>query len=331
MSPKIFISTVPFGEIDSKPLKLLEQTGWEFIVNPLNRKLTSSEVAEMASTCDGIIAGTEDLRLLLEKNQRLKIISRVGIGLDSVPLFECRNRNIAVSYTPDAVTMAVAEITLGVMIGLTRHVYIADSMIRNGEWNRMAGKRIEKSVIGIIGFGRTGSNLARLLVPFRPKELLINDIKDKSSVVEKLKNEGLNIRFVDKSEIYKRSDIISLHVPYYDKTKNMINADTFDHLKKECFLLNYSRGGIINEKDLYIAMKNNKIAGAAIDAFETEPYNGELIKLKNILLTQHMGSCSYDCRSRMEIEATEELIRFFKGEKLINKVPDEEYLYQLKP
>ncbi len=320
--PKIFVSTSPFGEIDPEPLKLLEYTGWNFNINPLERKLTPEEVGAMASDCDGLIAGTEDITIVLKTAKKLKIISRVGIGLDSVPLEKCLDRGIVVTYTPDAVTMAVAELTIGVMISLTRHVCYADRQIRIGNWKRRQGKRIGKSVVGIIGFGRVGINTVKLLKPFKPEQILINDIVDKTETIESLRMQGLNIRCAEKEEIYKNADIISLHVPMTKETKNLITQKTLKKIKKEAYLLNLSRGGIINEQDLFDALKNGTIAGAALDCFVEEPYKGLLTSLDNIILTQHMGSCSYDCRAAMELEATKDCIRFFKGEPLSNQVLD---------
>ena len=162
------MSTHPFGSLNSRPLELLRQTGFEFQINPLERKLTSQEVAEMAGNCDALIAGTENISLVLEKAPNIKIVSRVGIGLDSVPLKECRRRNVVVCYTPDAVTMAVAELTVGLMLNITRFVCTADRQIRTGVWQRLQGRRLGKSVIGLIGFGRIGNSVARLLVPYHP-------------------------------------------------------------------------------------------------------------------------------------------------------------------
>lgn len=324
--PKIFISTSPFGEINPEPVKLLKASGWEFEINPLERKLTPEEVGEMAADCDGLIAGTEDINVVLEKAKKLKIVSRVGIGLDSVPLIKCRDMGIAVTYTPDAVTMAVAELTIGTMISLTRHVCYADRQIRNGLWQRRQGKRIGKSIIGIIGFGRVGTNTVRLLSPFSPDEILINDILDKTEAIEKFKLQGLNIRAAEKEDIYKKADIISLHVPLTKLTQNMINKENLIKFKKDAYLLNFARGGIVNETDLFFSLENELIAGAALDCFEEEPYSGPLTKLDNIILTQHMGSCSFDCRAAMEIEATKDMIRFFKGDPLVNPVPDSEFV-----
>ncbi|MBM9577302.1 phosphoglycerate dehydrogenase [Leptospira sp. 201903070] len=327
---KIFISTYPFGFYDSEPMRILEEAGLEIFTNPLKRKLTPLEVAEFAKDVDGIIAGTEDLTPLIQKNSKLKIISRVGIGLDSVPLQLCKDRRIAVAYTPDAVTMAVVELTIGLMVTLTRKVVLAHQELRTGGWSRFTGKRLGESTIGIIGAGRVGMNVIRILSEFKPKKILINDLKDKTKEVASiLESRKIEFQFVEKEEIYGNADLISLHVPLTSKTKNLIGRKEFDLFQKEAFLINTARGGIVDESDLYEALIQKRIAGAAIDVFETEPYKGNLIELDNIILTEHMGSCSYDCRLLMERGSAEEIIRFFSGKELLNPVPEEEYQNQI--
>ncbi|EMJ96545.1 phosphoglycerate dehydrogenase [Leptospira alstonii] len=330
MKKKIFISTYPFGNHDSEPLDLLNQTGWEITTNPLKRKLKSTEVAEIAKDVDGIIAGTEDLTPLIEANPGLKFISRVGIGLDSVPLSLCKERKIRVSYTPDAVTKAVVELTIGLMVSITRYIPNADRELRKGNWSRFTGKRLGESVVGLIGLGRVGMNVLKILSSFSPKKILINDLIDKSTEVERILSPlGIPFFFVEKDEIYANSDVVSLHIPLTKYTKNLIDSKELKTFKKDSFLINTARGGIVNEAALYEALKNESIGGAAIDVFEEEPYKGNLRELENALLTQHMGSCSYDCRLLMERGAAEEIIRFFKGEPLRNEVPEDEYLNQV--
>jgi D-3-phosphoglycerate dehydrogenase len=326
---KIFISTFPFGVNDSTPLDLLAKTGWEITKNNLGRKMKPEEVAEYAVDVDGIIAGTEDLTPLIHKNQKLKMIARVGIGLDSVPLKLCKEKGITITYTPDAVTMAVVELTIGLMIDVTRKVNQADREIRRGVWSRFSGKRLGESVIGIIGAGRVGLNVIRLLSEFKPKLILINDLKDKSVELKRiLQDKGIDYQFVEKEEIYHKSDIVSLHLPLTPKTRNLITEKELKLFRPDSFLINTARGELIDEDNLYSALKNSQIAGAAMDVFEIEPYKGKLIELENILLTEHMGSCSYDCRLAMEAGAAEDLIRFFSNEPLLNEVPEEEYKYQ---
>lgn len=327
-NPKVFISNFPFGRLAKEPLDILAANGLDVSVNPLQRKLTPQEVAEYAKDADGIIAGTENLDLLIQGAKNLKIISRVGIGLDSVPLSLCRQKEITVTYTPDAVSMAVVELTIGLMVSLTRQVVFADREIRRGNWTRPFGKRLQESVIGIIGFGRVGSKVARYLSAFQPKKILVHDIKDKTDEVKALESTGLNIVTSNLESIYAESDIISLHVPYSNSTKYMIDQGVFAKMKPEAFIINTARGGIIREEHLYEALKNGKISGAALDVFEKEPYQGPLAELDNIILTQHIGSCSYDCRLNMESQAATDLVNFFNGLPLKNPVPEEEYQYQ---
>ncbi|MBU2510524.1 phosphoglycerate dehydrogenase [bacterium] len=329
--PKIFISTVPFGEFDQTPIELLDNTGWEYQINPLGRKLTAEEIGEFTEEYDGLIAGTEDIGLVLKKAKKLRVVARVGIGLDSVPLAECKKEKITVCYTPDAVTLAAAEFTAGLMLCGTRYIVNADKQLREGNWHRLQGRRLENLVIGLVGFGRIGSSVVRLLSGFRPKEIVINDLKDKTAEIKKLQEQyGLLIRQSSKEELYKYSDIVSLHVPLSTKTLNLINKEVFAILKPDAFLLNVARGGIVNESDLFDWLSASKERFAAMDVFAQEPYQGNLISLDNIILTQHMGSCSIDCRGQMELQATQDVINFFRGDPLQNEVPEEEYEYQLE-
>ena len=216
------------------------------------------------------------------------------------------------------------------MLNITRFVGTADRQIRNGVWQRLQGRRLGKSVIGLIGFGRIGNRVARLLVPYHPPKVLINDIKNKSSELKNINQAGLCIETAPLSRIYNESHIISLHVPLYSMTQNLIAEKQLCQMRSDAFIINTARGGIVNEKDLYEALSREKLGGAALDVFEKEPYSGLLAGLENVMLTPHMGSCSHDCRAKMELEATEEVIRFFQGESLKNEVPEEEYMYQEK-
>ena len=328
MSTDIFISTTPFGIADPAPQKMLEKSGFSFMHNPLGRKMTSEEVGEHARGATVLIAGTENLMPLLENSSNLRMISRVGIGLDGVPLAECRRRGIRVSWTPDAVTPAVAELAIGLMISVTRFVPHVDRGIRAGVWKRPAGKRIEESVVGLVGLGRIGGSVARLLVPFRPKMVLVADRKDKSSEIAALQAQRLNIRSAGLDEVIGHSDILSLHLPNSPKTRHLIDENNLARMKPGAFLVNTARGELVDEAALERALLDGRLGGAALDAFHQEPYTGPLSRLENVLSTSHLGSCSIDCRARMEGEAAEDAIRFLKGEPLHREVPQDEYDYQ---
>ena len=320
---KVLITTVPFGEINRTPLDLLEKNKIEYLINPLNKKLTSNELAEIVTDFDVIIAGTEQIsKEVMDKATNLKMISRVGIGLDSVDLLEAEKRNINLSYTPDAPAPAVAELTIGMMLVLLRSMHVSNSQMHSGAWHRFFGKRLSEVTIGVIGLGRIGLGVLRHLKGFGSPRILVNDVYTNQ---KKNISQEFNVEWVEKEKIYQEADIVSLHLPLTSLTKNLIQKKQLLSMKKDAIIINTSRGGIINENDLYNVMHSGHLSGAAVDVFENEPYNGPLKKIERCLLTSHMGSMSVDCRVKMEIEATKEVIRYLLGKDLEGSVPQEEY------
>jgi len=322
--PRALITTVPFADRNRLPLELLEAAGIEYLVNPIGRRLKEDELAEMVGDFDVLIAGTEPITdKVMSRGSRLKLISRVGVGLDSVDLLAAERRAIRVSYTPEAPAPAVAELTVGLMLSLLRFVHLANAQLHRGEWHRHFGRRIPEVTIGIIGVGRIGRRVLTRLSGFGTPRVLVNDIHPDTRLVPELK-----LEWVSKDEIYQGADVISLHVPLTGLTKNMIRAEHLKLMKPDALLINTSRGGIVNERDLAEALSAGRLGGAAIDVFEHEPYDGPLAKIERCVLTAHMGSMSIDCRTRMEIEATKEAVRFLADEPLQGVVPPEEYAVQ---
>lgn len=322
--PKVLITTVPFADKSRLPLELLENAGIDYLINPLNKKLNENELAELITDFDAIIAGTEKIsKKVMEQATNLKIISRVGIGLDSVDLLEAKKRNIIVSYTPDAPAPAVAELTIGMMLTMIRSIHVSNSQMHKGQWYRYFGRRLSEVTVGIIGVGRIGKLVLNHLKGLGAHKVLLNDTNSN----QKLENE-IDIEWVDKEQIYKDADIISIHTPLTSQTKNMICKEELLSMKKDAIVINTARGGIINEDDLYDVLYDNHLSGAAIDVFEEEPYGGRLREIESCLLTAHMGSMSIDCRTLMELEATEEVIRFLTNLPLEGVVPEEEYEVQ---
>jgi D-3-phosphoglycerate dehydrogenase len=268
-----------------------------------------------------LIAGTEQItEKVMSRAKNLRLISRVGIGLDSVDLLAAEKRGIHVSYTPDAPAPAVAELTIGAMLTLLRHIHVANAQMHRGEWHRYFGRRISEITIGIIGAGRIGGRVIQHLSALGAARILVNDLCFK---FDASKMQGLE--WVDKERIYRDADLISLHLPLTSQTKNMICYEQLKSMKSDAILINTSRGGIVNEHDLSRVLVDGHLSSAAVDVFEQEPYFGELRHVERCLLTSHMGSMSIDCRTRMEIEATEEAVRFLKGQSLNGLVPAEDY------
>lgn len=325
MSAEVFISTAPFAQGDPCALDMLKASGAQVRQNPVGRRLTDVELSKMIGSSTVLIAGTEPINeRVLDRAPQLKLIARVGIGLDSVDLAEARRRGIEVSYTPDAPSEAVSEFTIGLILDLLRGVTLADRYMRGGEWNRFVGRRVAASVIGVIGVGRIGSRVIRHLVgAFPGVRILANDLRNCGDF------ENLpEVQWVEKEYMFQHADLISLHLPLTTETRDLIAQKTIGRMKKGVYLVNTSRGGVLNESDLLRALDAGRIAGAALDVFGHEPYHGPLLKSDRCVLTCHMGSMSKDCRFQMELQAAEDACRFLRGESIRQPVPVFEYELQ---
>lgn len=301
---KILISTTSFGKIDKKPINILKEKGLELIFNPYGRQLSSSEVIRLAKDVKGIIAGTEKLDAkTLSKLNNVKVISRCGAGMDNVDIKMAKKMHISVFNTPDGPTDAVAELTICLMLCLLRKVSVMDRQIRKGKWNKMMGNLLKGKKVGIIGLGRIGRRVAELLHGFGA-DLHFSDPKVKSSKLAKK---------CSLAKLLQKVDIITIHIPYSKNNEYLINKNRIALMKSNSIIINCSRGKIVDEKSLFMALKNNKISGAALDTFEKEPYKGPLRKLDNVILTPHIGSYAQESRVNMEKEASLNLLKGLKN------------------
>ena len=312
---KLFVSTHPFGSTSHEPMKLLKDNDFDVRLNPLEHKITSKELAKEIKDAQILIAGTEKItKEVFDNAPNLKLISRVGIGLDGIDFELCQKHGVRVTYTPDAPTMAVAELCVGMIIDLARQITVTDKNIRLGVWKRHMGTLLYGKTIGIFGMGRIGKSLVHLLSSFNVK-FLVYDIRPDIAF-----GRLYNVKFVTKEEVLKNSDIVSVNIPLKKDTLNYIASNELSMMQPHALLINTARGGIVNESDLYNALKNQQIAGAAVDVFEEEPYSGNLCELDNCLLTCHMGASTIDSRTDMEVQAVKEAIRFKNNESLKNEV-----------
>lgn len=302
---EILITTSSFGKQDSSLLQILSENGLSYILNPYARKLTESEVFELIEQHQpiGMIAGVEPLtRKVLERAKNLKVISRAGIGMDAVDLRAASDLGIVVTNTPDAPTMPVAELVIGMFLSLLRRIHVSDASIRRGEWDRPMGNLLHGKTVGLIGCGRIGSCMAGLLSSFGCKILGYDSFINKSD----------NFSMVDLEKILSDADIISLHIPYNQENHYFINAERIQKMKKGSLLINAARGGLVDEDALHNALSSGHLGGAALDCFEEEPYTGKLKDLDNVLLTAHIGSYAMEGRVMMEKQAVENLFRELK-------------------
>jgi len=323
----ILITAFPFG-ISTKTIQQLEATGMPYQANPYRRRFTEAELITHIGDASILIAGTEPITAAaMDAAPNLRLIAKVGIGLDNVDLNAAKTRGIAVTYTPDAPAPAVAELTVGLILDLLRGISSANSLMHEKQWSRILGRRIDELTVGIVGVGRVGRRLIRILRGGFPNaRVLCNDLEPD----EHFGREVAGLEWVTKPQLYSESDVVTLHVPLTQTTRGLVGEREILTMKPKAVLINTSRGGIVDEQALAAALRSHRLAGAAIDVFEPEPYSGILTNVDECILTCHMGSMSEDCRIAMESEAVEEVVRFIRGESLRQLVPESEYLLQLE-
>ena len=298
---RILITTSSFDTERNSSLQYLRRLGCQIVSNPHRRRLTEAETAELvANDVVGVIAGVEPLtRAVIGKARALKVISRCGIGLDSVDLDAAAERGIKVYNTPGAPVSAVAELTVALTLGLLRQVGQADRCLRMGEWKQLMGNLLGFQTVGIVGFGRIGRRVAELMHAFGAKIL----IHDKLTTQLCVDHEAIGL-----DALLQRSDIVTLHVPFQPELRHFIGRSQLERMKRGAFLVNTARGGLVDEAVLLDSLQSGQLAGAALDTFEDEPYCGPLTKMPQVLLTAHMGSYAKEARVQMEQEAAYNLL-----------------------
>ena len=309
---QILFTTSSFSLKECPELIELQKIGFELIFNPRKRRLTQSEVKDLlGSGVVAMLAGVEPLnRDVLGGAKNLRVISRCGAGLDTVDLIAAQEFGIIVLNTPDAPSLPVAELTIAHMLNLLRHISTADRATKEGHWLPLMGSLLSNKKVGLIGCGRIGQQLIRLLGGFDVDIMVYDPYVNSSSIPPNVRNVGLDL-------LLQNCDIVSLHVPYLSSTHHLIDSRALRMMKNSAYLINVSRGGLVDEGALFEVLKEGAIAGAALDVFESEPYVGPLLKLDNIVVTNHMGSYAYEARERMEREAVVNLLSGLRGAGLI--------------
>ena len=305
---KVLTSPSSMGQVGPEPFELLKKNGFEVLNNPYGRRLTEDEVLELAQDCVGIVAGVEPLTArVMDALPQLKCISRVGVGMDSVNLEYAKKKGIVVLNTPNGPTRSVAEMTLATTMALLRRIPQADADLKNGKWQKQVGNLIQDKLIGVIGVGRIGKTVAEL---FRG---IGNPVCGYDLYPDKEWAELNGVEMKTLQEVLSESDIIAIHVPGNEDKTPVISEREIRLMKEGAFLVNLSRGGVVNEDALYQVLVSKKLAGAAIDVFSEEPYNGPFCELDNVVLTPHLGSYAKEGKLQMEIDAVKNLIAVLKN------------------
>lgn len=313
--------------IPQEALNKLKAQNIELIINPHDRVMTSQKIKENIKGKDGLLCLLTDpitKEIMDAAGDSLKIIANYAVGYNNIDVKAATKRNILVTNTPGVLTDTTADLTWALMFSVARKIVISDKFTRQGKFKGWApmlhlGHEITGKTLGIIGCGRIGSAVAeRAVKGFKMKVFYWNRSR-KTELEEKW---GLVYKPLE--ELLKASDFISLHVPLTSETKHLIDENELSMMKQSAIIINTSRGAVINEKKLVKYLKEEKIAGAALDVYENEPELTEgLAELDNVVLTAHIGSATIETRTKMGIMAADNIIAAFNDEKPPNCVNPE--------
>ena len=288
---------------------------------PISRSKLQSKIKNI----DGLICFPYDKidRELIDGSENLKVISTYSVGFDHIDVEHAKRKKIRVGYTPEVLTEATADLAFALMIDILRRVSEGDRIIRDGKWSEIfgaydyVGLDLQGKTLGIFGMGRIGRTLARRARAFDMKIVYHN-----RKPISKSREISLDAKYVKFNKLISQSDVVSIHVPHTKETDQLFDEKVFRKMKKTAFLINTSRGKVINEKDLVNALRKKAIAGAALDVFHTEPIdkNHPLIKMQNVVLAPHIGSSTKETRANMADITIRNLDLGINGKKPIYSV-----------
>lgn len=310
---KVLITSRSFGKKSDEPLKILESAGLQCTF--MGTDFDASRFKETISDYDALIIGAHQFDVEdMKKSNKLKIIAKHGAGLDNINLDIAKELGITVTNVPAMNSNAVADLTFGHILNVSRGISVASSNVKKGYWTTFTGRDVYNKVLGLIGFGSIARNVARRAKGF-DMNVLVHD-----PFVEEIPDEFKDyVKLVDFEAVLRNSDYISIHIPLTDQTKDLFNKDVMLKMKEGSYLINTARGGIVNEKDLYECVKMGHLAGAGLDVTEEEPINQDnrLLQLENVVITPHMGMYSVEAINSVSLACARNVVKKLSGE-----VPD---------
>lgn len=312
MKPKVLVTR----RIQKRPLALLKEHA-EATINPEDRAMTPDEIIAALPGKVGLLAAGGDpiSAKLLEAGQDLKIVANNAVGFNNIDLAAATRLRIAATNTPEVLTNTTADLTFALMLGVARRIGEAERFVRASKWmgwhpDLLLGSDVHGKTLGVVGLGRIGSAVAKRALGFN-MEILYNDIrKIEPGLVDMLRAKSLPLK-----ELLANSDFITLHVPLNPETTHLIGREELRLMKKTAFLINASRGPVVDEKALVEALQSGLIAGAGLDVFENEPRVApELLKMENVMLVPHIGSATLATREKMSFVAVKNILAVLRGD-----------------
>lgn len=304
--PRIVVTSISFSK-SAVLRELLLSTFPNSIFNETGQRLSSGDLIEFINNADAAIVSVETIDdSLLQHAPSLKIISKYGVGLDSINQESLKKRNITLGWTEGVNRRSVSELTLCFMLGLCRNIFNSGFKLKESEWEKEGGHQLSGKTVGIIGCGHIGSDVIKLLLPL-DCTLLVRDIVEKSNFCREH-----GVLEVSLEEMIARSDIISLHVPLTQLTRQMVNEKFLQKMKPTAFLVNTCRGNVVDQNALKNALNQKLIAGAALDVFTEEPPTDlDFLSLPNLMVTPHIGGNAKEAVEAMGCSAVSHLVSFF--------------------
>lgn len=314
---RVFAATETFANPRREPEALLRAEGFDVRVNPFNRRLTRADYPECFDGVQYVIAGLEPYDLeVFERFPQIRVISRIGIGVDAIDLQGARARGVAVYNTPAAPSRSVAELTIGLIVSLARGVVWMHSDFHGGRWQPRLGRELEALTVGLVGFGRIGRMVAERLIPFGCR-LLACDPR-----FGQLPPPPPEVTVVALDELLASADVVSLHLPLEPETRGLFDGPRLDRMKPGALLVNTSRGRIVDDKALIDRLRIGRLGGAALDVFEAEPDTAPYAGVPNLLVTPHVGSHTVESRYRMEMGAVKNILAYVEAVERCEAPPE---------
>lgn len=310
MAGKILITPRGYARYGQEARKKLEAAGYELDINDTGKPLSRETFVEKLKESTGLIVGVEDCGAdLLKECSHLKVIVKFGVGLDNIDQAACQELGIKVGRCVGSNSNAVAEYTVGMMFDAARHLSVNTAEVKNGGWSKPTGVELTGKTISIMGFGNIGQQVARMAHGLGMRVLAYDAFPVSPAVLEKYEAQQ-----VDLDTACRNGDFITIHVPLLDSTRNMISSGQFEIMKPNAIVINAARGGIVDEKAQYEALKNQKIAAAVSDVFTVEPpvqegWVKELLRMDNYIQTAHIASRSKEAEINTVNMATENILK----------------------
>ena len=303
-APRVVVTPPSFCKSPSLRAKLSSYFP-NIVFNEKDRYLSGHELIEFLKDADAAMIGRDLISAELVRSlPKLKMISKYGVGLDNVDQDALRSANIKFCVTFGTNKSSVAELTLGFMIGLCHNML--SGKLKEGVWKREGGQQLSGKIVGVIGCGNVGQELVRLLQPFQC-QVRVRDIAGRSEFCRQ--SGAVEMEF---EELIAEADIVTLHVPLTEDTENLINKPVLEKMKPSAFLVNTSRGRVVNQKDLHKALVSGEIAGAGLDVYcEEPPTDIEFLQLSNLMVTPHIGGNAKEAVEAMGMAAIENLVEYY--------------------